>query len=210
MLSDLELKLELLRLADGDIDRAQTMYEWMYPPAALRTPEVETDTIQDRVEPLLDPIQQVPDQSSSQTIPSAFLKGLTAAMEGQIAADNPYDFEAQHDEYEEWLSGFISGSPSAPAQPDPADLPPPTEAEFNALEKLDAEPSEFISDLTGDPAVEPESGLHGEAVETVSELDPQAEGTGDRVEQEKFEAHKHGGEAGFWATRLFGKPKVEA
>lgn len=125
----------------------------------------------------------------------------------------------------EIATGFKSYNEAQEPQPDPADLPPPTDAEFEALEKLDAEPAEFISDLTGDPAVEPESGLHGEpAVEeydgeggqhgepapVVSEPQTQAEGTGDRVEQEKFEAHKHGGEAGFWASRLFGKPKVEA
>lgn len=116
MLSDLELKLELLRLAHGDIDRAQTMYEWMYPPAALRTPEVETDTVQDRVEPLLDP------QSPSITSEVRTQAEDVAAIEA-LANDETF-IEAMSELLDE-------------AQPDPADLPPPTEAEFNALEKLD-------------------------------------------------------------------------
>lgn len=191
MLSDLELKLELLRLAHGDIDRAQTMYEWMYPPAALRTPEVETDTVQDRVEPLLDP------QSPSITSEVRTQAEDVAAIEA-LANDETF-IEAMSELLDE-------------AQPDPADLPPPTNAEFNALEKLDGEPptpeeieatrksgEQFRAEYFAEPSL------------VVSELDPQAEGTGDRVEPEKYEPAKHGGEAGAWASWLYGrKPKVEA
>jgi hypothetical protein len=47
---------------------------------------------------------------------------------------------------------------------------PATEEESG--DQFEDEPSEFISDLTGDPAVEPESGLHGEPEPT--ELDAPA------------------------------------
>ena len=58
----------------------------------------------------------------------------------------------------------------APAQPPSAELrsvTPATEEESGG--QFEGEPSEFISDLTGDPAIEPESGLHGEPEPT--ELD---------------------------------------
>ena len=59
----------------------------------------------------------------------------------------------------------------------PEDLPAMSDAEFEALPEFeDNEPEEVISVLTGDPAIEPESGLHGDPVETppaVSELDSQ-------------------------------------
>jgi len=54
-------------------------------------------------------------------------------------------------------------------EPDPADQPALTDAEFEALEPFDVDPPEIISDLTGDPAIEPESGLHGEPIDAAPE-----------------------------------------
>lgn len=69
-----------------------------------------------------------------------------------------------------------------------------------------SEPAEIISTLTGDPAIEPESGLHGEPLPP-SELDSQAQPQtkseqSDNPPEEKFSALKHGGEAGGWAAAL--------
>jgi hypothetical protein len=50
----------------------------------------------------------------------------------------------------------------AALEPAPADEPQPIPDE---PELFDDEPREYISELTGDPCIEPESGLHGEPVE---------------------------------------------
>lgn len=71
--------------------------------------------------------------------------------------------------------GSVLVTPQAPALADPLSaelrsVTPATEEESG--DQFEDEPSEFISDLTGDPAVEPESGLHGEPEPT--ELDAPA------------------------------------
>ena len=167
-LDDIEAATRSLRDAEAyiaDLDKAI---------AALRTPAAAEDTAQDRVEPLLDQGQSLPDQSSSQ--------------------------ESETD------------------ATDPADLPAPTDAEFQALEKLDAEPeaqilrehvpldAPVIEDATGEQFAL----IQGEPVQIVSEEPkPEPEPPHEPHSEELFEAHKHGGEAGYWAS-LFLRKKVDA
>jgi hypothetical protein len=74
----------------------------------------------------------------------------------------------------------------AALEPAPADEPQPIPDE---PELFDDEPREYISELTGDPCVEPESGLHGEPVEGYAPVtNPEAD---------------------FWARGLTEQPKPE-
>ena len=81
--------------------------------------------------------------------------------------------------------GSVLVTPQAPAQPPSAelrsDLPASEEEsrdqfedepEPSLFDEGDDEPSEFISDLTGDPAISPESGLHGEPEPTELDAEP--------------------------------------
>lgn len=78
------------------------------------------------------------------------------------------------------------------------------------------EPVEFISDLTGDPAIEPESGLHGEAVSeegyapvTNPEADAAAQAH-DWYSPEKVAEREKASRAWSGLGTLWGKPKVDA
>ena len=68
-----------------------------------------------------------------------------------------------------------------------AALDPPAEAEPEPLPAADdpPEPVEHISVLTGDPAIEPETGLHGEGYAPVTDPEPLADPIWNEPEQER-------------------------
>lgn len=73
------------------------------------------------------------------------------------------EIERQSNELHTCLNALdIAEMDAEDAALEPAPIPEP-ETQEPAPPSVD-EPAEFISDLTGDPAVEPESGLHGEPV----------------------------------------------
>jgi hypothetical protein len=80
----------------------------------------------------------------------------------------------------------------------------------------DAVPAEIISDLTGDPAVEPESGLHGEAVSEEGDApvtNPEADAivrAQDWYSPEQVAEREKASRAWSGLGALWGKPKVDA
>ena len=78
------------------------------------------------------------------------------------------------------------------------------------------EPVEFISDLTGDPAIEPESGLHGEAVSEegyAPVTNPEADAAAQAHEwysPEKVAEREKASRSWSGMGSLWGKPKVDA
>ena len=107
--------------------------------------EAETEYESIRIDPLLVSVtlEDVPDpasvtllrrypvyQSSSQEIPEGFTK-----LGANVGCNCVNEYQDKHGM--RWCCGGDGIVYTLSAQPDPADLPPPTEAEFNALEKLD-------------------------------------------------------------------------